>query len=98
MFMPVFVCILISVRISCRFNSTDISLQMSKTDGKSRVTIPQQNSGVYISIFTEPISLSTNTFIFYFNKKSEIKRYLDNECNIEPIMKTFACVFRRKQM
>lgn len=45
LYMPVSVCLLISVRISCRYNSTDIYLQMSKTDGKSIVAIPQQNSG-----------------------------------------------------
>lgn len=35
---------LISVRVSCRYNSTDIFLHTSKTDGKSRVIISQRKS------------------------------------------------------
>lgn len=43
--MSVFVCLLISVRMLCRCNLYyNISLQRSKTDEKSRVTIPKQNS------------------------------------------------------
>lgn len=51
---------------------------------------------IFISIYTELIFIDQHIH-FYFNKrKSEIKRYVDNECNIEPIMKTFECVFRKK--